>query len=130
MSQVVLIDSLIAGGLILAVLFLAQWKVGLAALAGSVLSSVLAVATGADHLLLGHGMLGYSSVLVAIAMAALFLAAVGIGRDWGIAGRRTVDGLSGCARPLHLAFCGGHLAAPERGPLCAGTGAVPSGQLR
>ncbi|MET4004313.1 MULTISPECIES: urea transporter [Arthrobacter] len=82
-SQVVLIDSVIAGGLILAALFLAQWKVGLAALVGSVLSSVIAVATGADPLLLGHGMLGYSSVLVAIAMAALFVA--GSWQPWALA---------------------------------------------
>lgn len=82
-SQVVLIDSLVAGALILVALFLAQWKVGVAALLGSVLQSVLAAATGADPLLLGHGMLGYSGVLVAIAMAALFVA--GSWQPWVLA---------------------------------------------
>ena len=71
-SQVVLIDSALVGVLILLALFISHWKVGLAALMGSVLLSLLAITTGQDQLLLGHGMLGYSEVLVSIAMAAVF----------------------------------------------------------
>lgn len=82
-SQVMLIDSVIAGGLILAALFFSQWKVGVAAILGSVLTSVMAAVIGAEPLLLGHGMLGYSSVLVAIAMAALFVA--GSWQPWALA---------------------------------------------
>lgn len=93
-SQVILIDSLIAGGLILVALLLAHWKVGLAALLGSVLPSVMAAASGAESLLLGRGMLGYSSVLVAIAMAALFVA--GSWQPWVLAaiGALLAGGLS------------------------------------
>ncbi|WP_348770012.1 urea transporter [Arthrobacter sp. E3] len=72
-SQVVLVDSVVVGVLILLALFLSHWKVGLAAVLGSVVLSVLAVSTGKDQLLLGHGMLGYSEVLVSIALAAVFL---------------------------------------------------------
>lgn len=72
-SQVVLVDSALVGVLILVALFLSHWKVGLAALLGSVMLSVLAIATGQDRLLLGHGMLGYSEVLASIALAAVFL---------------------------------------------------------
>ncbi|MDJ0312803.1 urea transporter [Arthrobacter sp. H35-D1] len=72
-SQVVLVDSVLVGLLILLALFLSHWKVGLAALLGSTMLSVVAVTTGQDRLLLGHGMLGYSEVLVSIALAAVFL---------------------------------------------------------
>lgn len=72
-SQVVLVDSVIAGGLILLALFVAHWKVGLAAVLGSTLQSFMAIFTRADAVDLGRGLLGYSGVLVAVAMAAVFL---------------------------------------------------------
>lgn len=72
-SQVVLVDSFIAGGLILLALFIAHWKVGLAAVLGSAVESSMAILAGQDAVDLGRGLLGYSGVLVAIAMAAVFL---------------------------------------------------------
>lgn len=72
-SEVVLIDNVVAGGLILLALFAAHWKVGLAAVMGSVLQSFLVLLLHEDAVSLGQGVLGYSGVLVAIAMAAIFL---------------------------------------------------------
>lgn len=72
-SQVVLVDNALAGGLILLGLFLAHWKVGLAAMLGTVLESSMAELTGQDKGALYHGLLGYSGVLTAIALAAVFL---------------------------------------------------------
>jgi urea transporter len=72
-SQVVLVDSAVAGGLILSGLFIAHWKVGVAALVGSALESLIAVATGQEMESLYHGLLGYSGVLTAIALAVVFL---------------------------------------------------------
>jgi urea transporter len=72
-SEVVLIDNVVAGGLILLALFAAQWKVGLAAVLGSVLQSLVLLLLHVDAVSLGSGVFGYSGVLVAIAMAAVFL---------------------------------------------------------
>lgn len=82
-SQVVLVDGVIPGALILLALFLGHWRLGLAACLGSLVGSlaILAVhATTTDEnaragvaAALGHGLLGYSGVLVAIAMAAVYL---------------------------------------------------------
>jgi urea transporter len=72
-SEVVLVDSAIAGAVILLGLFIAHWKVGAAALLGSVLEAVMDLATGSDVQAWAHGLLGYSGVLTAIALAAVFL---------------------------------------------------------
>ncbi|MBY4569072.1 urea transporter [Gordonia sihwensis] len=72
-SQVVLIDDPISGLLILVGLTVAGWRVGLAALLGSALAAGFAVAIGSSPLRDYHGLDGYSSVLVAIAMACVFL---------------------------------------------------------
>ncbi len=72
-SEVVLVNSVPAGALLLAALFLVRWKLGVAALLGSVIGSVFALATHQDVGELGRGLLGYSAVLTAIAMAAVFL---------------------------------------------------------
>lgn len=72
-SQVVLVDSALAGALILLGLFIAHWKVGAAALLGSALESLVALATGQEMDPLYHGLLGYCGVLTAIALAVVFL---------------------------------------------------------
>ncbi|MGA7205978.1 MAG: urea transporter [Specibacter sp.] len=72
-SQVVLVESFVAGGLILLALFIAHWKVGLAAVLGSTIQSFMAIFTQRDAVDLSRGLIGYSGVLVAIAMATVFL---------------------------------------------------------
>ncbi|MET3719267.1 MULTISPECIES: urea transporter [unclassified Arthrobacter] len=72
-SEVVLVDSAIAGAVILLGLFIAHWKVAAAALLGSVLEAVMDLVTGSDVQAVTHGLLGYSGVLTAIALAAVFL---------------------------------------------------------
>lgn len=72
-SQVVLVDSVVAGLLILAALFLAGWQVGAAALLGSVVEAVVAWATDEPLVSTFHGLQGYSGVLTAIALATVFL---------------------------------------------------------
>lgn len=72
-SEVVLVDSAIAGAVILLGLFIAHWKVGVAALLGSVPEAGMDLATGSDVQAWAHGLIGYSGVLTAIALAAVFL---------------------------------------------------------
>ncbi|EGD53856.1 urea transporter [Gordonia neofelifaecis] len=72
-SQVVLIDSPVAGLLILIGLTIANWKVGVAAILGSAASAGFAWLIGEAPLDDYHGLDSYSSVLVAIAMACVFL---------------------------------------------------------
>jgi len=72
-SQVVLIDSLWSGGLILLALFIASWRVGLAALLGSALGSATAVVMGEPWSEIANGLANYSGVLTAIALAVVFL---------------------------------------------------------
>jgi urea transporter len=82
-SQVVLLDSAVAGALILLGLFIAHWKVGVAALFGSVLESFVALVTGQELESLYHGLLGYCGVLTAIALAVVFL--TGTWQPWAAA---------------------------------------------
>lgn len=72
-SEVLLVDSVLAGALILIGLFIAHWKVGAAALLGSVLETTMDLTAGADTQALAHGLLGYSGVLTAIALATVYL---------------------------------------------------------
>ena len=72
-SQVVLIDNPISGALILAALFVASWRVGLAAVMGSVIGSIVAVALGEPWSEIANGLANYSGVLTAIALAVTFL---------------------------------------------------------
>lgn len=72
-SQVVLIDNPISGALILAALFVAGWRVGLAAVMGSVVGSVVAIALGESWSEIAKGLANYSGVLTAIALAVTFL---------------------------------------------------------
>lgn len=72
-SQVVLIDNPICGALILAALFVASGRVGLAAVMGSVVGSVVAVAMGEPWSEIANGLANYSGVLTAIALSVTFL---------------------------------------------------------
>ena len=72
-SQVVLVDNALGGALIVLGLFLAHWKVGLAAVLGTVLESLVGMVTGEEMESFYHGLIGYSGVLTAIALAAVFL---------------------------------------------------------
>lgn len=72
-SQVVFIDSVPAGLLILVGLTIAHWKVGAAAVLGSAVAAGFALVIGEAPLDDYHGLDSYSSVLVAIAMACVFV---------------------------------------------------------
>lgn len=72
-SQVVLVDNAISGALILLGLFIANWKVGVAALLGSFLGSVTALAMGESFAEVAKGLAAYSGVLTAIALTVTFL---------------------------------------------------------
>lgn len=72
-SEVVLVNSVWAGALILLGLFVASWKVGLAASMGSVVGSLCALAFGEDLQNTANGLNGYSGVLTAIALSVVFL---------------------------------------------------------
>ena len=72
-SQVVLVDNPVCGALILAALFVASWRVGLAAVMGSVVGSVVAVAMGEPWSEIANGLANYSGVLTAIALSVTFL---------------------------------------------------------
>lgn len=72
-SEVVLVSSVWAGALILLGLFVASWKVGLAAVMGSVIGSLCALALGETSSTIAEGLAGYSGVLTAIALSVTFL---------------------------------------------------------
>ena len=72
-SQVVLVNSVWAGALILLGLFIASWKVGIAAVIGSVVGSLSALAMNESLNTIGNGLAGYSGVLSAIALAVVFV---------------------------------------------------------
>lgn len=72
-SQVVLVDNLWSGALILLGLFIASWRVGLAALLGSVIGSLTALVAGESMNEIANGLANYSGVLTAIALAVTFL---------------------------------------------------------
>lgn len=72
-SQVVLVDNLWSGALILLGLFVASWKVGVAAVLGSALGSVTAIVMGEPWSEIANGLANYSGVLTAIALAVTFL---------------------------------------------------------
>lgn len=72
-SQVVLIDSVWSGALILIGLFIANWRVGAAAVLGSAVGSVTAVVLGEPWTEIANGLANYSGVLTAIALSSAFL---------------------------------------------------------
>ena len=72
-SEVVLVSSVWGGALILLGLFVASWRVGLAAVLGSAVGSLCALALGETSASIAEGLDGYSGVLTAIALAVVFL---------------------------------------------------------
>lgn len=72
-SQVVLVNNVWSGALILIGLFVANWKVGLTALLGSAVGSVAGVMLGESWGEIANGLAGYSGVLTAIAIAVTYL---------------------------------------------------------
>ncbi|MDL9977721.1 urea transporter [Microbacterium sp. ASV49] len=72
-SQVVLVDNLWSGALILIGLFIAGWRVGLAALLGSVVGTLTAFFAGETMNEIANGLANYSGVLTAIALAVTFI---------------------------------------------------------
>ncbi len=72
-SQVVLLDNVWSGALILLGLFLAGWRVGVWALAGAVIASAIGWALTPDGSAVVNGLEGYSGVLVALALGTVFL---------------------------------------------------------
>ncbi|AWB92330.1 urea transporter [Aeromicrobium chenweiae] len=72
-SQVVLVDNPWAGALILIGLFVANWRVGLAAVLGSAIGSLSALAMDETLTETENGLAGYSGVLTAIALAVVLL---------------------------------------------------------
>lgn len=72
-SQVVLIDNLWSGALILLGLFIASWRAGVAAVLGSGLGTVVALIMGQTPAEISNGLVGYSGVLTAIALTSTFL---------------------------------------------------------
>jgi len=72
-SQVVLIDNPVCGALILLGLFIASWRVGAAAVLGSLFGSLVAIVLGEPWPEIANGLANYSGVLTAIALAVTFL---------------------------------------------------------
>ncbi len=72
-SQVVLVDSIWGGVLILVGLFIANWQVGVAAIIGSLVGTLCAIAMDENLQRTANGLSGYSGVLTAIAFAVVFM---------------------------------------------------------
>lgn len=87
-SEVVLVDNVWSGALILLGLFIAGWRVGLAAAMGSVIGSICALALGEGLTETANGLGGYSGVLTAIALSVVFLQSSTI--SWLLAAAGTV----------------------------------------
>jgi urea transporter len=71
-SEVMLADGPITGALILLALLIGSWRIGLYGLLGSALAILGALALSESLLQISAGLLGYSAVLVAIAIGAVF----------------------------------------------------------
>lgn len=75
MAEVVLLDNFWSGALVLLGLFLAGWEIGLWSVVGAVIPMMLGLALHHDSAMVLNGLDGYSGVLVAIALGAVFLGA-------------------------------------------------------
>jgi urea transporter len=71
-SEVMLADSLLTGALILVALLIGSWRIGLYGLLGSTLAVLVTLALYESLDQISAGLLGYSAVLVAIAVGAVF----------------------------------------------------------
>ena len=72
-GQVFLLGSEVSGAIILAGIFLASVRAGIAAVAGSVIAMAIAMAIGADPSAVNAGLYGFSPVLTAIAVGVIFI---------------------------------------------------------
>lgn len=72
-SEVVVISNPMTGAFILMGLFIASWRVGLVALLGAMAEFAMELLFVQDINKLAHGLLGYSGVLVAIALGVCFI---------------------------------------------------------
>lgn len=72
-GQVFLLGSEVSGAIILAGIFLASVRAGIAAVAGSVIAMAVAMAMGADPSAVNAGLYGFSPVLTAIAVGVIFI---------------------------------------------------------
>jgi urea transporter len=73
LSQVVLLDNVWSGALILLGLFVAGWEIGVWALAGAAVASTAGWALDHDASAVVNGLHGYNGVLVALALGTVFL---------------------------------------------------------
>ncbi|MFJ7935877.1 urea transporter [Sporosarcina sp. NPDC096371] len=71
-GEVFIIDSLWAGSLILISLFVAGWRYGVYAIAGTFISWLTAISLGVNSELLNMGLYNYNAVLTIIAVGLLF----------------------------------------------------------
>nr|WP_269779489.1 urea transporter [Propioniciclava soli] len=85
-SQVVLVENAWAGLVMLVGLCLAGWRVGAAAAVGSAIGLGLALLTGTPPAVVAAGLAGFSPVLTAIALGAVFLTPGARAWGWAAAG--------------------------------------------
>lgn len=71
-SQVILIDNVISGLIILIAITIGDYRLGIVALVSAIIGTLIAYAGGADKDALNQGLFGYNSVLTGLALA-LFL---------------------------------------------------------
>ncbi|WP_427018082.1 urea transporter [Pseudarthrobacter sp. P1] len=102
-SEVVLINGPAAGALVLLGLFAVSWRVGVAAVLGSLVDSVLGLLLRVDPVQASSGLIGYSGVLTSVALAVVFLR--GTWQPWAMA-------VAGSAITAFATLGFGHLAGP------------------
>ena len=71
-SQVYLVENVVTGALFLVAIGIGSWRCALFAVLGSAVSVAVAVAFGAKAAAIGAGLFGFSAVLTAIAVGAVF----------------------------------------------------------
>ena len=72
-AQVFLLDNVYSGAIILAGIFIASITAGVAVVAGSLIAIIVAILLGADPASVSAGLYGFSPVLTALAVGAIFL---------------------------------------------------------
>ena len=72
-AQVYLLGNAVSGAIILAGILIASVPAGIAAVAGSLVSLIVALAMGADPSAVSQGLYGFSPVLTAMAVGVIFL---------------------------------------------------------
>ncbi|WP_313810667.1 urea transporter [Glutamicibacter sp.] len=82
-SEVIFLNAAVSGLIILIGLFLAHWKLGIAALLGGAVESSIAYFLASPDAEIQNGLAGYNGVLVAIALATVFI--TGTWQPWVVA---------------------------------------------